>query len=281
MIDFQLLATKPFLMTIAFLFWHSLSECLLAEEADIQKDRVLPEVISGYAFQSAEIQALQDDDFASPGLLWKDKGEKIFNEAPENKSSSCADCHVNEASTEPQKFGSLNGAAARYPQYDKTIRKLMNLEQRINRCREDHQDQKRWEYESDGLLAITTYVASLSNGMPFDVNIQGPSKTFFEEGRRYYYTRLGQLNLACNQCHDDNFGKNLRGDLLSQGHSNNYPTYRLDWQNQGSLHRRLRFCNFGVRAAPLAYGSDTYVNLELFLAWRSMNLELEVPSVRR
>jgi sulfur-oxidizing protein SoxA len=117
--------------------------------------------------------------------------------------------------------------------------------------------------------------------MPFDVDIDGPARPFFEAGRDYFYTRRGQMNLACHHCHELNAGRFLRGDRLSQGQPTGYPIYRLDWQTVGSLHRRLRFCNTGVRAEPFAFGDARYINLELFLAWRARGLPSEAPAVRR
>ena len=56
---------------------------------------------------------------------------------------------------------------------------------------------------------------------------------------------------------------------LVQGHPNGYPLYRLEWQSLGSLQRRLRNCLIGMRAEPYAYGSDEYVDLELYPMWRA------------
>ena len=80
---------------------------------------------------------------------------------------------------------------------------------------------------------------------------------------------------------DERWGQQLRGQPISQGHSNAYPAYRLEWQAVGSLQRRLRNCNIGVRAEPYPYGAQEYVNLELFLAWRASGLRIETPGVRR
>jgi sulfur-oxidizing protein SoxA len=73
----------------------------------------------------------------------------------------------------------------------------------------------------------------------------------------------------------------IRADTLSQGQSNGFPTYRLKWQKLGSLHRRFKGCNDQVRAEPYKRGSDEYVNLELYLAWRGQGLEIESPAVRQ
>ncbi|MGI9498509.1 MAG: sulfur oxidation c-type cytochrome SoxA, partial [Geminicoccaceae bacterium] len=49
----------------------------------------------------------------------------------------------------------------------------------------------------------------------------------------------------------------------------------------GSLHRRFKGCNDQVRAEPFKRGSDEYVNLELYLAWRGQGLPIETPAVRQ
>jgi sulfur-oxidizing protein SoxA len=81
--------------------------------------------------------------------------------------------------------------------------------------------------------------------------------------------------------HDENWGKRLRGDVISQGQSHGWPAYRLEWQTMGSLHRRLRACSLGVRAEVLDYGAREYLALELYLAWRGEGLPMESPGVRR
>lgn len=259
---------KPSMWKVKFCFC-----CLVFFNWASAQHNGLTETLSGYQFQSPDIQALQDDSFANPGFLWVDQGKDLFELAPSLTSDSCQSCHGSESS--------LSGKAREYPKYDDETRQLINIEQRINRCRTRHQSQPALVYESEALLSLTAYVNYLSKGMPFSVSIDGEAAPFFAQGQAYYTTRLGQLNLACTHCHQDNYGKKLRGDTLSQGHSNNYPTYRIDWQTMGSLHRRLRFCNQGVRAQPFEFGAQEYVNLELYLAWRAMHLPLEVPSVRR
>lgn len=223
-------------------------------------------VQSGSVFLTPESRALQADDFANPGYLWVEHGKELFAEGDKN----CAGCHQGSA---------LKGAATRYPQLD--AGELLNLEGRINRCRTLYQGRTALTYESDDLLALTAYVASLSQGLVPAVTIQAEAAPYFEQGRAYFFRRRGQLNLACNQCHDDNWGKQLRGDTISQGHPNAWPAYRLEWQTFGSLHRRIRDCDAGVRAEPHESGSEIYRSLELYLAWRARNLELESPGIRR
>lgn len=243
-----------------------------------ETDRALPDLPredtrSGYTFLTPETQALQDDAFANPGFLWVDRGEAMFK-ASSNVSHSCASCHA------PGDLD-LSRAAAEHPKYDARSARLVNLEGRINLCRQRHQNAAPFAYETAELLSITAYVASLSQGVPVQVEIPAQMETAYQQGRDYFFTRRGQMNLSCSQCHDDNWGQKLRGDTISQGHGNGFPAYRLEWQALGSLHRRFRDCDAGVRAEPYAYGSDIYVALELYLAKRAEGLAMETPAVRR
>lgn len=158
---------------------------------------------------------------------------------------------------------------------------MVNIEGRINLCRTRHQDLAPLAYESDDLLALTAYVGFLSRGVSQSVPRSAATEPYYERGERYFYTRRGQLNLACSQCHNENWGKKLRGDTISQGHGNGFPAYRFEWQALGSLHRRLHDCDTGVRAEPRPLGSEDYVAVEYYLARRSEGLAVETPAVRR
>ena len=130
------------------------------------------------------------------------------------------------------------------------------------------------------MLSVTSYVRHQSRGEPMNVKIDGDAKPFFEKGKAFYKQRRGLLDMSCANCHEDNAGNMIRANLLSQGQSNGFPTYRLKWQKPGSLHRRFRGCNKQVRSQPHAYGADIYDNLELYLAWRGRGLPVETPAVR-
>ncbi len=234
----------------------------------------LPEVISGYWYRSETVRAMQDDDFENPGFLWVERGEELWSEPDGEAGKSCADCHGDAEET-------MKGVAAHYPKWFEPLGKPVNLEQRINICREKQMKAKPWKYESEELLAMTTYLRNQSRGMPVDVDVSGPMQSWWERGKKYYYQRRGQLDMACSNCHEDYSGHRIRADHLSQGQSNGFPTYRLKWQKVGSLHRRFRGCNKQIRAEPQPYGSDDYLALEIYLAWRGHGLPIETPAVRQ
>mgnify|MGYP001826772550 CR=1 FL=1 len=197
-------------------------------------------MVSGLEFVNAETRALQQDDFANPGLLWVDRGRSLFEKV--DGKASCLQCHEDK----------LAGAYTRYPLVDKASATLVSMEDRINRCREQQQALPPLSPESDELLALSIFVAAQSNGLPYSVTTVGDARPFFDQGRAYFFQRRGQLNLACDQCHDQNWGKKLRGDTISQGQPTAFPGYRMEWQGAGSLHRRLQDCDVGVRAEPHA-----------------------------
>jgi L-cysteine S-thiosulfotransferase len=229
---------------------------------------------SGADFAGADIRALQADDFSNPAMLWMARGEKLWSEAPPGGAKACAGCHGDAPA-------SMKSVATRYPRVEPGSAQLVDLEGRINLCRERNQRATPFKPESDELLGLTAYVAHQSRGMPLVILPDPQNNRAFERGRDRYRTRIGQMNLACVHCHDRNWGRRLLAETISQGHGNAYPAYRLEWQAVGSLQRRIRACYFGVRAEMPPYGAQELLELELYLAWRAGGLPIETPGVRR
>jgi L-cysteine S-thiosulfotransferase len=248
--------------------------CLAALAASVSAGEIpLPERRSGYDLMSRETRAMQDDDTANPGMLWVLEGETLWNRKTGDAARACVECH-GDART------SMKGVAARHPAFDAARGRPVTIEQRVNACRVERQKAPALAYESRELLALTAYVARQSRGLQIDVAIDERTRPFVEAGRATFYRRQGQLNLACSQCHDDNWGRRLAGNVVPQGHPTGYPLYRLEWQSLGSLERRLRGCLTGIRAEPYDFGAAELVNLELFLMLRARGMTFEAPAVR-
>ena len=212
----------------------------------------LSERKSGYEFMSRETRAMQDDAVTGPAVLTLLDGEALWGKL------GCAACHTN-----------MKGVAARYPAM--VGGKLTTLEQQVR-----HKNPEL-AYESHELLALTAFVAKQSRGMPIQVS---EIKSHLEAGRAFFHKRQGQLNLACANCHDDNWGKKLAGTPIPQAHPTGYPIYRLEWQSVGSITRRFRNCLTGMRAELLPHGAPELVDLELYLMWRARGMAMEAPAVR-
>jgi sulfur-oxidizing protein SoxA len=245
-------------------------------ERSLPQERSLPleRLRSGSTYMGADLRAMQGDDFSNPATLWVEKGARLWGTRAGTADRSCADCHRDARD-------SMRGVAARHPAYDRVTRRVLDLEGRINQCRVERQGAAAFAFESEELISLTAHVAAQSRGMPLRVAIDGPAAAHFERGRALYQRRIGQMNLACKHCHDDNAGARLLAETISQGHPNAWPGYRLEWQSAGSLQRRLRACYSGVRAELPPYNSTDLIDLSLYLAWRAEGLPIESPGVRR
>ena len=124
----------------------------------------------------------------------------------------------------------MKGVAARYPAFDKALGRPVDLEQRINLCRANHQQATPLAYESQEMLALTAFVAQQSRSLPITTGADPQLAPFITKGRELFTQRQGQLNLGCANCHDDNWDKHLAGSAITQGHPTGYPLYRLEWQ---------------------------------------------------
>ncbi len=220
-----------------------------------------------------ETKAMQDDDTSNPATFWVLDGESAWKRKAGAAGKACVDCHGDAQST-------MKGVAARYPAHDAKSGRLLNLEQRINACRVDNQQAKPLVFESRELLALTAYIAKQSLGLPIDIRPDAKTQPNLDAGRSLYNRKIGQIDLSCAQCHDQNAGRHLAGNPIPQAHPTGYPIYRLEWQGVGSLQRRLRNCMSGLRAEAYDYGSQELVDLEYYLMWRARGMKVETPAVR-
>lgn len=175
------------------------------------------------------------------------------------------------------------GIAQRYPYFDQTSNQVITLPLAINQCLEKA-GEKTLGYKRGKLAKINGYFAYQSRGKIIDVKIPNDDAlAAYEKGKRFFYARRGQLNLACAHCHVDNAGKRIRADLLSPalGHVSHFPVYRSKWGGLGTLHRRFAVCNEQVRAKAFPAQSEEYRNLEYFLSYMSNGIKLNGPGSRK
>ncbi len=228
---------------------------------------------SGFDMMGPDTQAMQRDDARNPAMLAVQEGLSLWSQPPSSGNPSCAGCHG-------MAIDSMKGAAARYPLFDVATERPIDLAGKIQQCRTERQGMSAWARESRPLLAITAYVGLQSRGLSVDAPSDDRLAPFSLRGQQLFSQRIGQLNLSCAMCHDDNWGRKLGGSVIPQGHANGYPLFRLEWQAIGSLQRRIRNCMTGVRAEPFTYGDQELINLELYLKERAAGLMVETPAVR-
>ncbi len=229
-------------------------------------------IYSGWRFRSDETQQLEMDDFDNPGMIGVENAAEAWSVVEGSEGKSCASCH-NDAE-------SMAGVKAVYPKWNETAGEVRSLEMQINDCRETRMGAEKWKYNGGDMTNMVALLASVSRGMPVNVAIDGPAQETWEKGKEMYYTRYGQLELSCANCHEDNYGMMIRADHLSQGQINAFPAYRLKNTKLNSVHDRFKGCVRDTRAETFKPGSPEFVALELYVASRGNGLSVEGPSVR-
>ncbi|KIC49129.1 sulfur oxidation c-type cytochrome SoxA [Tateyamaria sp. ANG-S1] len=230
----------------------------------------LDTIYSGWRFRSGETQALETDDFDNPAFVFVDQGIDLFDKVDGTEGKACSSCHENV-----EDFAGLRTQLPRVQDGE-----LVSMENLINDCRTERMGAEPWKWSKGNMTAMTALIGLQSRGMPMDVAIDGDAAPYWEKGKELYYTRVGQLDMSCSNCHEDNYGMMIRADHLSQGQINGFPTYRLKNAKLNSIHGRFKGCMKNIRATPFAEGGDEFKALELYLASRGQGLSVETPSVR-
>ncbi|PUB18921.1 sulfur oxidation c-type cytochrome SoxA [Yoonia sediminilitoris] len=229
-------------------------------------------IYSGWVFRSDETQALQMDDFDNPGMIFVDQGRDSWVLAEGSEGKSCADCH-----NEPE---SLANVRPTYPKWNDETEEVRTIAMQINGCRTEQMGAEPWKYDSTSMLNMEALLSSVARGQVMNVAIDGPAQSMWEQGKELYYTRTGQLDLSCANCHEDNYGNYIRADHLSQGQTNGFPVYRLKNAKLNGVHSRFKGCVRDTRAETYAVGSEEFIALELYVASRGNGLSVEGPAVR-
>jgi len=232
----------------------------------------IDEVLSGWNFRTPETRMLQTDDFENPAMIFVDQALDDWDTAEGTSNKACADCHSG-----PEEFAGLR---AELPRWNDDQGALFNMEAYINFCRTERMGADSLKLAKPRMDAMVALLSLQSRGEIINVAIDGPVADIWERGREIYYTRVGQLDMACANCHEDNYGNMIRADHLSQGQINGFPAYRLKNAKLNSTHGRFKGCMNNIRATPFAVGGEEFNALELYVASRGNGLAVEGPSVR-
>ena len=230
--------------------------------------------LSGNAFLPPGMLALQADPISSPIALWLDKGHAAWTDS--SAGPSCQSCHGAVAT--------LKNSAPTHPKLSANGQTLINLEDQILQCR-SRSGHVGGKLEDDDVLALSAVLHNAAKRQPIRVKPAPGQGALWQErlsnGNQLFGTRMGRINLACEQCHEQNVGKQMQADVISPGHPTGFPIFRMGWQRMGSIDRRLRACYSGVQAVIPPAGAPELRDLELFLKERANGLPLDGPSIRR
>jgi L-cysteine S-thiosulfotransferase len=223
--------------------------------------------VLGSAAFDADLRAQLEENAAATEIV--EQGRKLWTQKFKD-GRSLAGCFPNGG----------RRVAASYPQYDPRLKRVITLETAVNQCLKAH-GQPLYDH-SDPLTmgTVLAYLRSLANGQKVAVRVPPAAEERFEQGRRLYFTRMGQRNFACASCHVQGAGKRYGETPLSPaiGQATHWPVIRDG--TPVTLQVRIRECLELMGAAPFAVGSDELTHLEYFLAYVSNGLPMRA-NVRR
>ncbi len=226
-----------------------------------------------YAIDEGARQQWRDIEDFPPYEFTVEEGQALFAE-PFGDGSGYGDCFPDASS----------GIRQHYPRFDPGSGEVETLELAIDRCRTLH-GEPGLAYDSKEMLALTAWLAYASRGRTIAIRVPDDPRALaaYEEGKRFYYTKRGRLNMACVDCHGRYAGEFIRGDHLSAslGHPTHFPVYRLKQGGMVSLHGRFYGCIRDVGAEPFKQQSREYRALEYFLTYMSNGLQANGPAVRK
>ena len=176
------------------------------------------------------------------------------------------------------------GITNTYPRWDAEKAEVETIPMAINACRKQNEE-KPLKYGKKEMLQIQSYMAYESRDKPTEVIVpedDPKALAAYNAGKKFYFSRRGQLNLACSQCHFATASNKIRTNVLGPalGQTSHWPAYRSKWGGMGSLHRRYKGCNKQVRAKPFDFQSETYRNLEFFHTHMSNGIPVNGPGTR-
>ena len=226
-----------------------------------------------YSIDEGSREQWEDIEEFAPYELNISKGEELFNK-PFKNGKMYASCFDNDGI----------GIRQNYPNFDTERGEVITLELAINECRKTN-GENPLKWKKGAIADISAYMAYTSRGNVFDIKIPDDPRALaaYERGKKHFYQKRGQLNMACADCHKFYAGNMVRADLLSPalGHLTHFPVYRSKWGGLGTTHRRYGGCNKQVRAKPFKAQSEEYRALEYFHTYMSNGLAVNGPGARK
>ena len=174
-----------------------------------------------YSLDKGSREQWEEIEEFPPYELDLSEGETLFN-TPFKNGKGYADCFEN---------GGI-GIRQNYPYFDTKAGKVKTLEMEINECRQAN-GEKPYKWKRGKIASVSAYMASTSRGKTINIVIPDDPRALaaYEDGKRHYYAKRGQLNFSCANCHVNGAGQKVRADMLSPGlgHPSHFPVYRSKW----------------------------------------------------
>lgn len=229
----------------------------------------------------------------NPAELFEMKGEELWKQKRGPKNASLEQCDLGKGP------GVIAGAFTELPRYFADTGKVMDLETRLIHCMVTLQGLNEADLykaaptigRGDGanLVAITTYVATASKGMRFNLPQSHPQeKAMYEVGKRVFFQRAGTHDFSCASCHGTEDGRIRLQDLpnLTKNPGDGvgfaaWPAYRVSNAQMWTMQKRLNDCYRQQRFPEPKFGSDATIALGVYMGVNAKTAESIVPAIKR
>jgi sulfur-oxidizing protein SoxA len=214
------------------------------------------------------------DPIENPAMWAVDKAQDLWKQAGA-AGSSCNTCH-----SDPKT--SFKTWAASMPMWEPRLNMVLGVEEFVSRHAKATTGAS-WPMETEENRAMSVYLHFLANGTPIKVDTSSPdAKAAIERGKELSARKVGQLNMACTDCHGKVANRWIRGQWLGEpkGQLDHFPTWRTSLLAIWDIRQRFQWCQVNIRADELPPDAKEYGDLEFYLAVLNEGQKLSVPGIR-
>jgi sulfur-oxidizing protein SoxA len=140
------------------------------------------------------------------------------------------------------------------PKWEPRLNKVLGVEEFVTRHAKATTGAS-WLMETDDNLAMSVYLRFLANGSPIKLDTtSAEAKTAIERGKELSQRKVGQLNMACTDCHGKVANHWIRGQWLGEpkGQYDHFPTWRTSLLKVWDIRQRFQWCQVNMRRRAAA-----------------------------
>ena len=271
----------------------------------MKKTTAIRHIVAAAALTAGAIGAAQAQDATAEGIakyremlqdgnpaeLFEMKGEELWTQKRGPKNASLEQCDLGKGP------GVIKGVFVELPKYFADTGRIQDLETRLITCMENLQgfkaaDLMKESYdkgESKNMVALTTYIATASKGMRFNLSqAHDQEKNMYEVGKRLFFMRGGPHDFACATCHGQDGTRIRLQDLpnLTKNPGDGigfaaWPAYRVSNSEMWTMQKRLNDCYRQQRFPEPKFGSDATLALAIYMGVNAKGAESIVPAIKR
>ena len=216
------------------------------------------------------------DPTENPAMFALDLGREVFKRGGAT-GKSCASCHAAPAIA-------FKTWAARMPRFEPRLKRVLGVEEFITRHARATTGEELL-MQSNENIGLSIYLHNLANGAPISPDLASAgARAAVKNGQILMKRKIGQLNMACVDCHtrERHANKWVRGQYLveSKGTIAHFPTWRTSRGDIWDIRKRFQWCNVSVRADELPPDARAYGDIELALAALNKGEKINAPGIR-